>query len=170
MASQGNIYFLRSFLLLIEGGLYISKEILRRECQKSENDLDKLLKIDERKLKHLFHGKLYKKLYPESGKADINTWDLQLSVGILINVFGRNIKMVEKQKLRALRDIRNDIYMHCATAALDENKYEEVKEELDDIITTLASSFDISVQQRCSNCIKQFTTGPLDGNITFIRP
>ncbi|XP_060594691.1 uncharacterized protein LOC132749034 [Ruditapes philippinarum] len=165
MASKENIYFLRSFLLLIEGGLYISKEILSRECQKSENDLDELLKINERKLKHLFHDKQYKKLFPKFGKADINNWDLQLSVGVLINVFGSNLK-AEKHKLRALSDLRNDIYMHCTDAALDESKYEEVIEELNDTITTLASTFDISVQQHCSNYIKQFTTGPLEA----VRP
>ncbi|XP_060571835.1 uncharacterized protein LOC132730008 [Ruditapes philippinarum] len=162
MASKENIYFLRSFLLFIEGGLYISKEILSRECQKPDTYLDELLQKYKQKLKHSFHVNQYQKLYPEFGKADIKNWDLQLSVGVLINVFGRDLKSGEKVKLKLLRDLRNDIYMHCTTAALDESKYEDIIEDLGDIITTLASTFDISVQQRCSNCIKQFTSGPLD--------
>ncbi|XP_060571834.1 uncharacterized protein LOC132730007, partial [Ruditapes philippinarum] len=166
MASKENIYFLRSFLLLIEGGLYISKEILTRECQKPDTDLDELLQKNKQKLKHSFHVNQYRKLYPESDKTDIKNWDLQLSVGVLINVFGRDLKSGEKVKLKLLRDLRNDIYMHCTTAALDESKYEDIVEDLGDIITTLASTFDISVQQRCSNCIKQFTSGPLDA----VRP
>jgi hypothetical protein len=167
MASKENIFFLRSFLLLIEGGLYISKEILSRECQKSENDLDELLKINEPKLKHLFHDKQYQKLFPKFGTADVNCWDLQLLVGVLITVFGRDLKSGEKDKLKLLRYMRNETFMHCTTAALDERKYEEVIEEIDDNITTLASTFDISVQQHCSNYIKQFTSGPLEGSITF---
>ncbi|XP_060566185.1 uncharacterized protein LOC132725123 [Ruditapes philippinarum] len=166
MASKENIFFLRSFLLLIEGGLYISKEILSRECQKSENDLDEILKINEPKLKHLFHDKQYQKLFPKFGTADVNCWDLQLLVGVLITVFGRDLKSGEKDKLKLLRYMRNETFMHCTTAALDERKYEEVIEEIDDNITTLASTFDISVQQHCSNYIKQFTSGPLEA----VRP
>ncbi|XP_060601208.1 uncharacterized protein LOC132754572, partial [Ruditapes philippinarum] len=166
MASKENIYFLRSFLLLIEGGSYISKEILGRECQKSENGLDELLKIKEPNLKHLFHDKQYQKLFPDFGTADVNCWDLQLVVGVLITVFGRSLKSVEKDKLRALKYMRNDTFMHSTSAALHISKYEEVVEELIDNITTLASTFDISVQQHCSNYIKQFTTGPLEA----VRP
>ncbi|XP_053388614.1 interferon-induced helicase C domain-containing protein 1-like [Mercenaria mercenaria] len=163
MATEENTYFLRSFLLLVEGGLYISRETLGRECQKAGGNLDALLKQCENKLKHEFHGKQYDKLFPQYGTTDINKWDLQLSVGVLINVFGRSLSLTEKQKLRALRDLRNEIYMHCASASLDQKKYEEVQEELEDIITTLAATFDKPVRDRCSAYITQFATGPLDG-------
>ncbi|XP_053389042.1 uncharacterized protein LOC128552068 [Mercenaria mercenaria] len=163
MATEENTYFLRSFLLLVEGGLYSSRETLGRECQKAGGNLDALLKQCENKLKHEFHGKHYDKLFPQYGTTDINKWDLQLSVGVLINVFGRSLSLTEKQKLRALRDLRNEIYMHCASASLDQKKYEEVQEELEDIITTLAATFDKPVRDRCSAYITQFATGPLDG-------
>ncbi|XP_053406900.1 protein mono-ADP-ribosyltransferase PARP14-like isoform X2 [Mercenaria mercenaria] len=166
MATLENTYFLRSFLLLVEGGSYIVRTIIKRECQKKEGNLDKLLQDFEKKLKHEFHGKQYQKLFPASGCTDINKWDLQLLIGVVTIVFRTSLLKHEKKELVVLKQLRNEVYMHCSSAALDDDKYDEIKEQLEDSITILASTFEDSVQECCSKYIKQFISGPLDA----VRP
>ncbi|XP_053388623.1 uncharacterized protein LOC123545995, partial [Mercenaria mercenaria] len=162
MLTEENTYFLRAFLLLVEGGGYISTEILDRERQNEGGDFDDLLRNFERKLRHEFHGKQYEKLFPSAGNTNTETWDLQLKIGVMLNIFRHTLSLTEKGKLRTLRELRNDIFMHCVSASLDHEKYEEVQEQLEDAIETLASTFADSVKNCCSAYIRQCTVEPLD--------
>ena len=164
MADEGQTYFLRSVLLLIEGGSFISREILYRESNKTGRDIDSLLGDFRTKLKHEFHGKQFEKLFPGIDiKTDVKCWDLQLLIGVISIVFRRSISVSEKKDLTVLKQLRNEVFMHCANASLDVEKYEDVIEQLEDSLNGLASTFENSVKEVCFTFIKNFKCGPLDG-------
>ncbi|XP_060570135.1 uncharacterized protein LOC132728512, partial [Ruditapes philippinarum] len=166
MADIEQTHFLRAFLLLVEGGTFIAKAILIREQNKSGRDLESLLSDFSTKLRHEFHGKQYQKLFPDNGVPDINTWDLQLLIGVISIIFRGTISKTEKRDLFVLKQLRNEVFMHCANVSLDEDEYEDVIEQLEDVLNELASTFDNYTKDVCFTHIKKFKCGSLDA----VRP
>ncbi|XP_053382869.1 uncharacterized protein LOC123540271 [Mercenaria mercenaria] len=159
MATTENEYYLRSILLLAEGGSYISKKVLYRE---HFGDLDKLLKGFERELKHELHEKQIETLFPRTGNTIVDTWDLQMLIIVVLRLFHNSLKREDKKNLRVLKSLRNEVQAHNPSATLDVVQYENINDQLTDALTCLASGFDEHVQQECRLYINKYTSGPLD--------
>ncbi|XP_053404969.1 uncharacterized protein LOC128558780 isoform X2 [Mercenaria mercenaria] len=164
MISAENEYYLRVYLLLFEGSSYITKEIIRRELPKYGGDLDALLKLKkESKLRHEFHKKQMEKLFPNGGydKTNINTWDMQMLVGVILIIFQPTLSTREKEKLKEIKDTRNTL-AHGSAVELNRKKYDEKKHQIQVAIEELASGFNDAVKTKCRKFISTYIFDPLD--------
>ncbi|XP_053382785.1 uncharacterized protein LOC128549656 isoform X6 [Mercenaria mercenaria] len=159
MATTENEYYLRTILLLAEGGSYISKQILYKELP---GDLNKLLKHFEHKLKHELHDKQIEKLFPRNGNTFVDTWDLQMLIIVVLRLFHKSLKYEDKRNLQYIKMLRNEVQAHSSSVTLDDVQYENIKDHLTDALTSLASGFGENVQQECRSFINKYTSGPLD--------
>ena len=82
MAREGNENYTRVLLLLMEGGGFISREILKRETQKKEDNLNDLLKCHKEQLKRRFTEEEMLEVLPSIGGARIDYWNIALLTGI----------------------------------------------------------------------------------------
>ncbi|XP_053382767.1 uncharacterized protein LOC123541458 isoform X2 [Mercenaria mercenaria] len=159
MATTENEYYIRAILLLVEGGCYISKKVLYRE---HSGDINKLLNSFKRELKRELHEKQIEKLFPPNGNTIVDTWDLQMLIIVVLRLFHNSLKREDIRKLRDLKLLRNEVQAHSSSVTLDVVQYEDIKDELTDALTSLASGFGENVQQECRSFINKYTSGPLD--------
>lgn len=167
MATKGEEWFLRSSLLLLKGTFYLAKTVLIREAKKHRQqtgcDLDGLLKNNEQKLKHEFrHRKHMEKLFPPSGKTNVEDWDISLLTGVLLTVFRKSLPEADRTAIKNIKYQRNDVYAHCAAASLDEVDYNDTCKYLKDAFNKLASGCDSEVKQECDAIIKTCLYETLD--------
>ncbi|XP_053389071.1 uncharacterized protein LOC128552089 [Mercenaria mercenaria] len=164
MVTIENEYYLRTILLLCEGGAYIAKHIIGRELPKYGGDLDTLLKQFKNKLRHEFHEKKMEKLFPNncSDKTDFNKWDIQMLIGVTLLLFRKSLSHDEKQKLKTIKFIRHEILAHSLSASICLEKYEDVRQDLRDAINTLAGGFDQTVKNKCKEYIKTYAFDPFE--------
>lgn len=164
MVTIENEYYLRTILLLCEAGSYIAKLLIGREVPKFRDDLDTLLKNAKGKLQHEFHKRQMEKLFPNDGydETDVDKWDIQMLVGVLLLLFRSTLSSDEKQKLREIKLIRHEVLAHSPSASLYLEKYEDVSEQLREAIKLLASGFGQEVQDECKNYISIYATHSLD--------
>ncbi|XP_053382779.1 uncharacterized protein LOC123540485 isoform X2 [Mercenaria mercenaria] len=159
MATTENEYYLRTILLLAEGGSYISKQVLYRELS---GDLNKLLKQFEHKLKHELHEKQIEKLFPRNGNTSVDTWDLQMLIIVVLRLFHNTLRYEDKRNLQYIKMLRHEVQAHSPSVTLDDVQYENIKDQLTDALTSIASGFGENVQKECRSFINKYTSGPLD--------
>ncbi|XP_053389073.1 heat shock 70 kDa protein 12A-like [Mercenaria mercenaria] len=164
MITLENEHYLRTILLLCEGGAYIAKQIIGRELSNHGGDLDALLKQSKNKLRHEFHEKQMEKLFPNNGydKTDVNKWDIQMLIGVMLLLFRKSLSDEEKQKLKEIKFIRHEVLAHSPSASLCLEKYEDVQKDLRDAINKLAGGFDQTVKDKCKEYIKTYASDPLE--------
>ncbi|XP_053403890.1 uncharacterized protein LOC123537567 isoform X2 [Mercenaria mercenaria] len=170
MATVENEYYLRSVLLISDGGSYITKKIVHRELPKYGCNLDALLSSNTKKIENEFkkNRKQIEKLFPASGQTDLNTWDIQMLTGIILVLFRSNLEPEEKSQIREIRYVRHEL-AHSPSAALYEDDYKDVKERLAFAITTLACRFETSVQDHCKELISKYESCSLDVTASLER-
>ncbi|XP_053389097.1 cingulin-like [Mercenaria mercenaria] len=164
MVTLENEYYLRTILLLCEGGAYIAKQIIGRELPNHGGDLDTLLKQYKNKLRHEFHEKQMEKLFPNNGydRTDVNKWDIQMLIGVMLLLFRKSLSDEEKQKLKEIKLIRHEVLAHSPSASLYLEKYEDVQKDLRDAINTLANGFDQTIEDKCKEYITTYASEPLE--------
>lgn len=81
MERKGSENYARALLLLIEGGTFIAREILKRETLKHEGNLSDFLRSYEEQLKRRFSEKQVSRLFPVTGEARPDDWDIALLTG-----------------------------------------------------------------------------------------
>jgi flagellar capping protein FliD len=171
MVTIDNEYYLRIILLLLDGSTYICKKVFNRELHKHGGDLDVLLKKWKNKLQHEFYKRQMEKLFPNDGldKTDINKWDIQMIIGVMLLLFRLTLTDEEKRILKDIKYIRHEVFAHSPSASLCLEKYEDVQKQLEDAMKHLARSFDQNVKIKCNDYITVFTTGALDVNSAIQR-
>lgn len=167
MATTDEERYVRWTFLLLKGTLFIVKKFLVRkgqnEFQLTGRDLDALLNANKRKLEHEFrHKDQRKKLFPTSGKTNVEEWDISLLAGVLQIVFRPSLSRDEHHALKTIKLQRNDVYAHRATAGVDTDSYTDICDDLQNAFDIMASGFDSEIQQECSDIIKSCLKGELD--------
>ncbi|XP_053403916.1 uncharacterized protein LOC123537584 isoform X2 [Mercenaria mercenaria] len=171
MITIENEYYLRSILLLCEGGSYITKKIIFRELPKRGGDLDALLKYEqfEKRVRNEFRNKNQLDiLFPTTGKTDVNTWDVQMLTGIIQILFWSDLETKERKHVKEIKRLRI-VIAHSPSAALHEDEYRDFIKDLAKAITFLALKFEKAIQKKCTDCIKKYESCPLDVNSSIER-
>ncbi|XP_060583843.1 uncharacterized protein LOC132740007 [Ruditapes philippinarum] len=164
MVTVGNERYLRSVLYLSDSGSYITKEVIQRELERKDCTLDELLNDtrQEKKVKNEFRNKMQQDiLYPASGKTDIKKWDIQMLSGVIMILFGQDLQPKDRTSVREIKR-RRIMLAHSSSAEFCEEDYNNFVEELNDAITTIASDFEDSIQEKCRETFDKYKTCPLE--------
>ncbi|XP_060585494.1 uncharacterized protein LOC132741358 [Ruditapes philippinarum] len=164
MVTVGNERYLRSVLYLSDSGSYITKEVIQRELKRKDCTLDELLNDTryKKKVESEFRNKMQQDiLYPASGKTDIKKWDIQMLSGVIMILFGQDLQPKERTSIREIKR-RRIVLAHSSSAEFCEEDYNNFVEELDDAITTIASDFEDSIQEKCRETVDKYKTCPLE--------
>ncbi|XP_053401283.1 uncharacterized protein LOC123554873 [Mercenaria mercenaria] len=165
MITEEDEYFLRASILLLKGGRLMSKETLYKELQKTGGNLDVLLKQHERKFKHRFVKKEREKLFPTAGVTDVETWDLAMLTTVSLTVFKQSLNDDEKNDLKSIKYMRDEIYAHTHSSSLSADQYEEIRKKLQNALTSLSNGLSEKLKDECSKIIQECTTGPISPSL-----
>ncbi|XP_053391008.1 uncharacterized protein LOC128553847 isoform X2 [Mercenaria mercenaria] len=158
-------YFLRASILLLKGGRLMSKETLYKELRKAGEDLDVLLKQHKRKFKHKFVKKQMDKLFPDAGGTDVETWDLAMLTTVLLTVFKQSLNEDEKNDLKSIKCMGDEIYAHTYSSSLNADQYEDIRKELENALTSLSKELSEKLTDDCSKIIQECTTDPISPSL-----
>ncbi|XP_053408298.1 uncharacterized protein LOC123560067 [Mercenaria mercenaria] len=161
MITEEDEYFLRASMLVLIGGRLVSKETLYKELRKAGGNLDVLLKQHERTFKHKFVKKQRKKLFPAAGVTDVETWDLAMLTTVSLTVFKKSLRDDEKNDLKSIRCMRDEIYAHTYSSSLSADQYNEIRKELQNALTSLSNGLSKKLKDDCFKIIQECTTGPI---------
>ncbi|XP_053390375.1 uncharacterized protein LOC123564076 [Mercenaria mercenaria] len=165
MIAEEDEYFLRASILLLKGGRLVSKETLYKELRKAGRNLDVLLKQHERKFKYKFVKKQREKLFPDAGVTDVETWDLAMLTTVTLTVFKQSLNDDEKNDLKSIKCMRDEIYAHTYSSSLSADQYEEIRKELQNALTSLSNGLSEKLKDDCLKIIQECTTGPISPSL-----
>ncbi|XP_053391281.1 uncharacterized protein LOC128554080 [Mercenaria mercenaria] len=165
MITKEEEYFLRASILLLKGGRLMSKETLYKELRKAGGNLDVLLKQHERKFKHTFVKKQREKLFPVAGVTDVETWDLAMLTTVSLRVFKRSLNDDEKNDLKSIKCMRDEMYAHTYSSSLSADEYEDIRKELQNALTSLSNGLSEKLKDDCLKIIQECTTGPISPSL-----
>ncbi|XP_053391866.1 uncharacterized protein LOC128554613 [Mercenaria mercenaria] len=157
MITEEEEHFLRASILLLKGGRLMSKEILNRDLQKAGGNLDTILKQYKKKFKHIFLKKQYQKLFPPAGGTNVDTWDLALLVTVPLKVFKQSLTDDERKALQSLKYMRDEVYGHTLSSSLRVDEYKEIREKIENALTSLSNGLSDNLKDDCSKVIYECT-------------
>ncbi|XP_053381336.1 uncharacterized protein LOC128549107 [Mercenaria mercenaria] len=163
MVIKEDEYFLRASSLLLKGGRLMSKETLYKELRKAGGNLDILLKQHKRKLKDKFLKEQRKKLFPDAGVTDVETWDLAMLTTVSLTVFKQSLNDDEKNGLKSIKRMRDEIYAY--TSSLSAGQYEEIRNKLQKALTSLSNGLSEKMKGDCFKIIQECTTGSISPSL-----
>jgi hypothetical protein len=155
--------FLRASLLLLKGGTLVSKETLKIEVNKSGKIIDDLLKPFKKKLYHKTVKRQREKLFPQSGdRTNIEGWDIAMLITVLLTVFKNSLDEDQKDHLKTIKTIRDEVYAHNPSSALSNDDYDDIRGQLEKAYMFLSHSIDDNKKDKCKDIIQKCTVDPIN--------
>jgi hypothetical protein len=155
--------FIRASLLLLKGGALMSKETLKIEVKKTGNGIDFLLKNKEKKLHHKFVKRQREKLFPQGGVGtDIEVWDIAMLITVLLTIFKQTLDDDQKDHLKTIKNIRDEVYAHTASSSLNNDDYDDIRQRLEQAYISLSSSIGNDKKDECDAIIQECTVDPIN--------
>lgn len=143
MTTEGHERHVRYLLLLGEGGKLIIHKLLDREASDSKTKygktLEELLIDNKTDLKRSGLNKVQlKKLFPSRRETNVNTWDISLSVFVLLELFKPNLTKDERRQLKIVRGLWNEVQADNQSVSVADI-HDGARRDLDDALYRLTA-------------------------------
>ncbi|XP_060592133.1 uncharacterized protein LOC132746875 [Ruditapes philippinarum] len=157
--------YTRIISLLMEGGTFIARELLKRETKKKEGNLKDFLKDHAEQLKRRFTQEQMNDI----GLAFTEDWNVVLLTGVILELFRTTLTPREKRELLVIRNVREELLAHVEDVSLDEETFEDLRDQLEEALDTLSQGLDSALVVKCQEIVSRYVDEPIHMPSTLDR-